>query len=127
MGKTLFANLFYLSQYHNINFTLSLTLTFTLQFMLFVIHAYDYTDAEALERRMSVRAKHLEGAQVLKANGNFVVGGALLSPEGKMIGSMMVVDFEEESQMNHWLQNDPYVTGKVWEKIDAKPFRQAAV
>jgi uncharacterized protein len=95
--------------------------------MLFVIHAYDYTDAEALERRMSVRAKHLEGAKILKINGNFVMGGALLSPDEKMIGSMMVVDFEDENQMNQWLQNDPYVTGKVWEKIDVKPFRQATV
>mgnify|MGYP000891451588 FL=1 len=95
--------------------------------MLFVIHAYDYTDAEALERRMSIRANHLEGAKVLKANGNFVMGGALLSPEGKMIGSMMVVDFEDERQMSQWLQNDPYVTGQVWEKIDVKPFRQAIV
>lgn len=95
--------------------------------MLFVIHAYDYTDAEALERRMSVRTHHLEGAKILKANGNFVIGGALLSPEGKMIGSMMVVDFEDERQMSQWLQNDPYVTGQVWEKIDVKPFRQAIV
>ncbi len=95
--------------------------------MLFVIHAYDYTDAQALERRMSVRAKHLEGAKILKSNGNFIMGGALLSPEGQMIGSMMVVDFENESQMNQWLQNDPYVTGQVWEKIDVKPFRKADV
>ena len=95
--------------------------------MLFVVHAYDYTDPEALDRRMAVRGHHLEGAKVLKSNGNFIMGGALLDPDGKMIGSMMVVDFEEESQMNQWLQNDPYVTGKVWEKIDVKPFRQATV
>ncbi|MFN8347225.1 MAG: YciI family protein [Spirosomataceae bacterium] len=95
--------------------------------MLYVVHAYDYTDSEALDRRMSVRGRHLEGAKVLKSNGNFIMGGALLDPDGKMIGSMMVVDFEEERQMNQWLQNDPYVTGKVWEKIDVKPFRQAAV
>lgn len=95
--------------------------------MQFVIHAYDYTDDQALERRMSVRAKHLEGAKVLKSNGHFITGGALLSPEGKMMGSMMLVEFEDEDQMNQWLQNDPYVTGKVWEKIDVKPFRKADV
>lgn len=95
--------------------------------MLYVVHAYDYTDEQALERRMSVRERHLEGAKILKAGGHFVMGGALLSPEGKMMGSMMVVDFDTESQMNEWLQNDPYVTGKVWEKIDVKPFRKANV
>lgn len=95
--------------------------------MLYVVHAYDYTDEQALERRMSVREHHLEGAKILKAGGHFVMGGALLSPEGKMMGSMMVVDFDTESHMNEWLQNDPYVTGNVWEKIDVKPFRKADV
>jgi len=95
--------------------------------MLYVIHAYDYTDEQALERRMSVRERHLEGAKTLKTGEHFVLGGALLSPEGKMIGSMMLVDFETESQMKEWLHNDPYVTGKVWEKIDVKPFRKADV
>ena len=80
----------------------------------------DYTDEKALERRMSVRERHLEGAKILKAEGHFVLGGALLSSEGKMMGSMMVVDFETETQLK-----DPYVTGKVWEKIDIKPFKKA--
>ena len=95
--------------------------------MLYVVHAYDYTDEQALERRMSVRERHLEGAKILKAGGHFVMGGALLSPEGKMMGSMMVVDFDTEIHMNEWLQHDPYVTGNVWEKIDVKPFRKADV
>lgn len=95
--------------------------------MLYVLHAYDYTDDKALERRMSVRSAHLEGARQLKAQGNFILGGALLNPDGKMIGSMMLVDFESETHLNEWLQNDPYVTGKVWEEIDVKPFRQAEV
>jgi uncharacterized protein YciI len=93
--------------------------------MLYVLHAYDYTDEKALERRMSVRERHLEGAKILKAEGHFVLGGALLSSEGKMMGSMMVVDFETETQLNEWLHKDPYVTGKVWEKIDIKPFKKA--
>lgn len=95
--------------------------------MLYVLHAYDYTDEQAPERRLTARPLHLDGARTLKANGHLVLGGALLSPEGRMIGSMMVVDFEEESQVKDWLDTDPYVTGRVWEKIDLKPFRQADV
>ena len=95
--------------------------------MLYVVHAYDYTDSEALTRRMAVRPDHLEGVKTLKANNNYVIGGALLNPEGQMVGSMMVVDFETEETMQNWLQNDPYVTGRVWAKIDVKPFRQAIV
>jgi uncharacterized protein len=95
--------------------------------MLYVIHAYDFTDEQAFERRMAVRPNHFDGAKQLKSTGNFVLGGALLDPDGKMIGSMMVVDFEDETGLNQWLQNDPYVTGKVWEKIDVKPFRKADI
>ncbi|MGA0559639.1 YciI family protein [Larkinella sp. VNQ87] len=95
--------------------------------MRYVVHAYDYTDEQAMDRRMAVRPAHFDGARRLKANGNFVLGGALLDPDGKMIGSLMVVDFDSEEQLNDWLQADPYVTGKVWERIDVKPFRQAEI
>lgn len=95
--------------------------------MLYVVHAYDYTDEQAPERRLTARPLHFDRARTLKANGHFVLGGALLSPENQMIGSLMVVDFEEEDQLRAWLDTDPYVTGRVWEKIDVKPFRQADI
>ncbi|GAB2792135.1 YciI family protein [Rhabdobacter roseus] len=95
--------------------------------MLYVLHAYDFTDEQALDRRLAARPHHFEGARQLKANGHFVMGGALLSPEGTMIGSMMVVDFEHEQALRQWLDAEPYVTGQVWEKIDIKPFRQADI
>ncbi len=95
--------------------------------MQYVLHAYDFTDETAPQRRQDVRPAHLEKARQLKENGNFVLGGALLSPSGQMIGSMMIVDFEQESDLDKWLATDPYVTGRVWEKIDVKPFRQAQV
>lgn len=95
--------------------------------MLYVLHAYDYTDPEALDRRLAARQAHLEGARQLKSKGQLVMGGALLDPEGKMIGSMMVVDFETEAEVQQWLAADPYIAGKVWEKVDLKPFRQADV
>ena len=95
--------------------------------MLFVIHAYDYTDDQAQERRLTARPNHLDGARELKTNGHFVMGGALLGSENQMIGSMLVLDFDDEAKMREWLENDPYVTGRVWEKIDVKPFRKADV
>ena len=95
--------------------------------MLYVVHAYDYSDEQAPERRLTARPLHLDRARALKASGNFVLGGALLSPDERMIGSMMVMDFDGEPQLRAWLDTDPYVTGRVWEKIDVKPFRQANI
>lgn len=93
----------------------------------YIMHAWDGTDEEALERRMSIRPAHFDNARKLKANGNFIIGGAMLNDEGKMIGSTMVLQFETKEQLQHWLDTEPYITGRVWEKMDLRPFKVADV
>jgi uncharacterized protein YciI len=93
----------------------------------YLVTAYDYTDTEALQRRMNVRPHHLDGARDLRANGNYVLGGAILNEEGKMIGSVMIVQFETEEALEAWKQSEPYITQKIWESVDVKPFRVAEV
>lgn len=93
----------------------------------YLITAYDYTDEGALKRRMDVRPHHLDGARDLKSKGNFIIGGAMLNEEGKMIGSTMIVQFEDEDQLEAWKQSEPYITQKVWESVDIKPFKVADV
>ncbi|QKZ13307.1 YciI family protein [Spirosoma sp. KUDC1026] len=97
--------------------------------MQYVIYAYDYTDADALSRRMAVRPAHLAYVRQLKANGQFVMGGALLNDAGQMIGSMLVLELESEAQLETYLQEDPYLVEGVWDKdkLDSKPFRPAVV
>jgi len=93
----------------------------------YIIYAWDGTDEEALGRRMSIRPAHFDGARKLKSGGNFIIGGAMLSDEDKMIGSMMVVQFETKEQLQQWLDTEPYITGKVWQKNDIRPFKVADV
>lgn len=93
----------------------------------YLVTAYDHTDEGALKRRMDVRPHHLDGAKALKANGNYVMGGAMLSEEGKMMGSIMILQFEDEEQLEAWKQSEIYIIGKVWETVDIKPFRVADV
>ena len=95
--------------------------------MHYVIHAYDHTDADALSRRMAVRPAHFDYVRQLKAAGQFKLGGALLDPAGTMVGSMLLLDFETETQLTDYLNTDPYIVQGVWDKIDVKPFRQAEV
>jgi uncharacterized protein YciI len=93
----------------------------------YLITAYDFTDTEALKRRMDVRPHHLEGAKKLKESGNFIKGGAMLNEEGKMIGSVMMMQFESDEALEAWKQSEPYITQGVWETIDVKPFKVADV
>ncbi|MBD2755473.1 YciI family protein [Spirosoma validum] len=95
--------------------------------MRYVIHAYDHTDADALDRRMRVRSAHLDYVRQLKSIGQFILGGALLDPDGNMIGSMLLLDLETEEQLAAYLQADPYIVQGVWDRVDVKPFRQADV
>jgi uncharacterized protein YciI len=87
--------------------------------------AYDGTDPEALQRRLNVREEHLKRISLLKKSGEFLLGGAILDNNGKMIGSMIVYDFPDRQSLEERLKDEPYLTGKVWEKTEIKPFRLA--
>ncbi|QHS57611.1 hypothetical protein GWR56_19430 [Mucilaginibacter sp. 14171R-50] len=93
----------------------------------YLVTAYDYTDEGALERRMSVRPHHLDAAKTLKENGNYVLGGAILNDKGEMAGSVMVLQFDTEEELAAWQQSEPYITQKIWETVDVKPFKVANV
>ena len=95
--------------------------------MKYIVHAYDYTDPGALDRRMAVRPAHLAYVRQLKEKGQFVLGGALLSSEQTMIGSMLILDLETGTDLQDYLKTDPYIVEGIWEKVDVKPFRQADV
>jgi uncharacterized protein YciI len=93
--------------------------------MQFLLLAYDGTDPEALQRRLNVREEHLKRISLLKSSGEFLFGGAILDDNGKMIGSMIVYDFPDRQSLEERLKDEPYLTGKVWEKTEIKPFRLA--
>ncbi|MCG8414370.1 MAG: YciI family protein [Pseudomonadales bacterium] len=93
--------------------------------MEFLVTAYDGTDDEAPARRAAARPAHIEGAQTLKNDGHVLIGGAILDDAGNMIGSSLVVEFDDRAALDDWLNNDPYVTGGVWQDITVLPFRTA--
>ena len=44
-----------------------------------------------------------------------------------MYGSMLVVQLENEDAVKRWINEDPYITGKVWEHVEILPFKIAEV
>lgn len=95
--------------------------------MQYLLIAYDGTDIGAYERRMKVREDHLEKISHLKTRGEFKCGGAILDDDGKMIGSMIVYDFPDRPALDASLQNEPYLTEGVWQKVEIMPFRLATI
>ncbi len=87
--------------------------------MQFIVIAYDGIDDKAIERRKAVREDHLENAKEMFDSGKWLYAAAILDDAGKMIGSMVMCDFVSREELkNQWLNREPYVLGKVWEKID---------
>lgn len=84
--------------------------------MQFLVKAYDGPDM--LEKRMTIRPRHLEG---MKALGRQIVcAGGLLDEEGRMKGSALVMEFPDRAALDEYLQNEPYVVEGVWQKIEVE-------
>lgn len=95
--------------------------------MQFLLLANDGTDPEALQCRLNVREEHLKRISVLKKDGKFLLGGAILDESGNMIGSMLVYDFPDRQSLEEKLKDEPYFTEGVWEKTKIQPFRLAKI
>jgi uncharacterized protein YciI len=87
----------------------------------------------ALEKRLAVRADHLNGLKPKIDAGIVVFGGATLSKqpsEGEgpdMTGSVMLIKANTEEEVREFLENDPYTKGGAWNPKEAKiwPFKCA--
>ena len=85
--------------------------------MQFLIKAYD--GPNMLEKRMEVRPRHLEGMSRL--NEHIICAGGLLDEEGKMKGSALIMNFDSRAELDTYLAAEPYVSEKVWQKIEVEP------
>ena len=87
--------------------------------MQFIVTGYDGTDDKALDRRMAAREAHLAMAGKMHEAGRWLYAAAILNKQGTMTGSMIVCEFDSrEALEEEWLNKEPYVLGKVWEKIE---------
>ncbi|HJO95252.1 MAG TPA: YciI family protein [Victivallales bacterium] len=86
--------------------------------MQFLVLGYDGKDSKAMERRLAVREQHLVNFKDNYDKGIFLYASAILSDDGKMIGSLVVCEFESlKALKSQWLDNEVYVTGNVWQNI----------
>ena len=92
--------------------------------MTFLVLGYDGADAEAPARRAAARSTHLSTAQRLKTAGHLLEGGAILDDAGKMVGSMLLMEFPTRAELDAWLVSDAYSVGGVWKDVTVRAFRR---
>lgn len=81
--------------------------------MKFVITAYD--GEGKLDKRMEVRPRHFEGMEKMREH--TICAGAILDENGKMKGSVLVMEFQNREELDNYLANEPYIQEHVWEKV----------
>ena len=54
----------------------------------------------------------------MEVSGERWYGCAILNDNGKMIGSMAVLDFSTEKELKDYFKKEPYILGKVWQIIE---------
>lgn len=81
--------------------------------MQFIITAHD--GENMLEKRMEVRAAHLENLSGI--NGRVLCAGGLLDEKGQMKGSVLVMEFSSRAELEAYLDSEPYIKAGVWEKV----------
>ena len=84
--------------------------------MQYIITAYD--GKNKLEKRMEVRPRHLEGMK--KLSEHIICAGGLLDDEGRMKGSVLVMEFPDRKALDEYLNTEPYLTEQVWEKVEVE-------
>jgi len=91
--------------------------------MQFFVKAYD--GEGMLPKRLEVRPTHLEG--MAKLGKHVICAGGLLDEEGKMKGSVLIMDFPSRKDLDEYIANEPYMKAHVWEKIEVERLNVALV
>ena len=91
--------------------------------MQYIIKAYD--GENKLERRLAVRPRHLEN--MAKTPGKVICAGGLLDGEGKMKGSVLIMDFESKELLRQYLDSEPYIKEQVWGNVEVEPMNVVIV
>jgi len=95
--------------------------------MLYAILAEDHPDS--LQKRLSVRSKHLARLKILQNQGRLFVAGPHPSidcedpGEAGFSGSLIIAHFDSLQDAQSWADVDPYIKAGVYYKVVVKPFK----
>lgn len=96
--------------------------------MWFAIIAADYPDS--LAKRLAARPEHLARLSELEREGRLLLAGpfpAIPSNDpgsAGFTGSMIIGEFESQSDAEAWAEADPYVAAGVYSNVSVRPFRK---
>ena len=93
--------------------------------MWYMIHGMDHSDTSEL--RQAARPAHLARLQALRDANRLLLAGPLPDPldndNKRMLGSLIVADFDTLDAARAWAADDPYVLDGVYREVLVTPFK----
>lgn len=96
--------------------------------MLYAIISEDVENS--LDKRLTVRPKHLQRLQALQEAGRLVLAGPHPAIDSEnpgdagFTGSLVVAEFASLDEAQKWADSDPYIEAGVYVKVSVKPFKK---
>ena len=91
-----------------------------------MLYAIIATDAEdSLEKRMSVRPKHIARLEELKEQNRLILAGPHpIEGSENFSGSLVVAEFDSLNEAQNWANDDPYFHSGAYKSVIVKPFKK---
>lgn len=85
---------------------------------LFCFYCRDGEDNDAL------RAMHKKEQRehMQEHSENYLAAGPLTNKQGEFVGSLLIIEADDEASARAMVNDDPYVTGGVWQSIRVDRF-----
>lgn len=76
------------------------------------------------ENNETLREMHMKAQREWMAehDDNYLTAGPLLNAKGEFVGSLLVIEADDEAAARATFNEDPYVTGGVWQSIRVDRF-----
>lgn len=88
--------------------------------MFFVIDCQDKSDHLAI--RLENRDAHLTYLKDFEAQ--LIMAGPFLDADNKMVGSMLIMEFETHAQAEQFCAADPYTLAGLFNTVQIRPWRK---
>ena len=88
--------------------------------MYFSILCYDKQNS--LEKRKKLRPDHIK--YISKFKKKILLVGPILSESEEPHGSLLIMDFNDRNEANHFSKNDPYFLGGLFTKVEIHKFKK---
>jgi len=88
--------------------------------MLFVLMCLD--KPASLDLRLATREQHLAYLETYRSM--LVRVGPLLDPDQRPIGSLLIIDVEDQAAAAGFAESDPYGRAGLFESVMIRPFRE---